>query len=367
MTKRQNRIQIERELPRDLPNRYAYDSVSKYNDNVQFYRFKPVRLLRSCWGLFLFINIIGCYDVCADFIIRSRVNNGITFLFLNDIASYFDLKINNREQDYLLASSRNKLELKTGNRLIRINGITVYFSFSPLYERNIPLISEPDFTLLIDPIFRDDSLPAYRVKRIVIDPGHGGRDKGATGNIYLEKNINLLLAKRLQSYLEKAGFTVLLTRSNDTYIPLEERGVITRNWRGDLFISIHCNAAGNKQVTGIETFLVTPVGAQSASKSTIESSRVDGNTFDKLNSRLAYEIHGRMIPATKANDRGIKYHRWQVLREASCPAVLLETGFMSNRTEEQKLANPTYQSLLVSSIGSGIVAFSQIVNARKGK
>ncbi len=323
---------------------------------------------RRCLASVLLM-VVGSFhlDSRADFIIHSRVNNGITYLYLSDIATYFDLKIRNRDQEYLLYSNRYKLELKTGNRQLKINGITAHFSFSPLFDRNLPLISEPDFTLFIDPIFRDDSLPAYSVKRIVIDPGHGGKDEGAKGSHYLEKDINLILAKRLQSFLDKKGFTTLLTRSNDIYIPLEKRGTITKDWRGDLFISIHCNAAGNNQVSGIETFIVTPEGAQSTSKTSIENTSVEGNNFDKLNSRLGYEIHHRLISSTNTDDRGIKYHRWQVLREASCPAVLIETGFMSNRKEEQLLANPTYQSTLITSIGSGIIAFSNIVNGRMRK
>ena len=207
-------------------------------------------------------------------------------------------------------------------------------------NRNSIFLSEQDFSLLIDPIVRDESLSKKNINRVVIDPGHGGKDKGAVGSKVLEKDINLILARKLESMLSRKGYQVLLTRKTDKYISLGERGKITKRWKGDLFISIHCNAAANRSVTGIESFIVTPKGSPSSSKTRIQTNKVLGNSFDKLNSRLSYEVQQKLISMTGAKDRGIKYYRWQVLREASCPAILLETGFLSNLEEERKLASP---------------------------
>ena len=194
-------------------------------------------------------------------------------------------------------------------------------------------------------------------KRIVIDPGHGGRDNGAVGKKYLEKDITLRIARHLGKLLENKGYSVLLTRNTDEYISLSQRGVITRDWGGDLFISIHCNAAEKKSVTGVETYIVTPQGVPSTSKEKNQKRAVSGNRFDKLNSRLAFELHKRMLSVTNSIDRGIKYYRYQVLREASCPAILVETGFLSNRDEERKLASSSYQKKLAISLANGVVAY----------
>ena len=200
---------------------------------------------------------------------------------------------------------------------------------------------------------------------MVIDPGHGGKDKGAIGSKVLEKDINLSLAKKLVSLLSRRGYQVLLTRKSDKYISLTDRGEITKKWRADLFVSIHCNAAANKSVTGIESFIVTPKGSPSSSKTRIQTNKVPGNLFDKLNSRLSYEVQKRLISNTGAPDRGIKYYRWQVLREASCPAILIESGFLSNKEEERKLANSDYQNKLASAIVTGIVDFQHAIKINK--
>ncbi len=256
-----------------------------------------------------------------------------------------------------LSSEQRRIVLTNGKRKAKIGTAIVYLNFEPRFDRTSAFISQMDFVSLIDPILRDTGLPKHPLRRIIIDPGHGGKDNGAVGSRVLEKNVNLRISKDLKNILEPYGYVVALTRTTDEYISLRGRGVATQKWGGDLFVSIHCNATHNKNVSGIETFIVTPRGASSTTQSKVQRKSVRGNEFDRLNSRLGYEIHQQMLSTTGARDRGLKYHRWQVLREASCPAVLIESGFLSNAAEERKLESQVYQHALAVSIAKGIISF----------
>lgn len=314
--------------------------------------------------LFLLIVASIPWHSHGEFLIRSRQLDGITYLYLADVATYYGMKLSRGDKTATLQSSSDVIDLTFGDRRTKINAIVGHFSFPPRLTNVEPMIAEPDLSLFLDPILRRQSLPSHPVSRIVIDPGHGGDDRGAAGGRYIEKKLVLQMSKMLAQLLEKQGYTVLLTRTTDTFISLEKRGEISRDWQADLFISIHCNSASTKSVSGIETFIVTPQDAPSTAKSKVQTKAVSGNQFDKLNSRLAYEIHRRLVNATGAKDRGIKYFRYQVLREAPCPAVLIENGFLSNDQEEKRLGDPEYQKLIVNNIAAGIGGFHRALSGK---
>ena len=301
--------------------------------------------------------LVSTFQSLANFSIRSRTLQGITYLHLEDVVKYFGFSVECNDKNIYLSNDQNQMVLPVGKRNAYLNSIVSQLSFAPKLNRQSYFVSEQDFLLLMNPLLRSDSLPRHAINRIILDPGHGGQDHGAVGTKFTEKNINLLLAKALKSVLETNGYAVRLTRADDTFISLTKRGEIANEWKADLFISIHCNAAPNKNVTGIETYLVTPKGSPSTYNTTLQQKEVPGNAFDPLNARLAYEIQKNLLRLTDAGDRGIKYYRWQVLREASCPAVLIETGFLSNIKEELKLADNEYQKRLVIGMANGIIEF----------
>ncbi len=307
----------------------------------------------------------ACTGVIADdFAIRQRNVAGNSYLFLDDVATYYSMHLGQTSNSIRLWSDRGRIELEAGSRRGTINNFGVHLSFKPIIDGERALISEVDFRALLDPLLRDAALPQRVLKRIVIDAGHGGKDNGAIGSHFREKDMNLVLARQLQQILESSGYEVLLTRTDDTYIPLAERGHIAMRWGGDLFVSIHCNAAHNNRVMGIETFIVTPPNAPSTGKNHVNRTTVTGNENAPLNARLAFEIHRQLITQTQAVDRGIKSYRWQVLREAHCPAVLLECGFLSNHDEESRLGNPRYQHILVVAIANGIIMYHHALAGR---
>ncbi len=322
-----------------------------------------VSIIKSCKiCCLLLITVLTSFESIAEFSIRSQKIGGTNFLYLHDVANYFGLNIRGQKKNYSVYSDQHNIKITLGSRKFSINSIVAYFANAPRLSKNVLLISEPDMTLFIDPILRPNGLPQHSINRIVIDPGHGGKDKGAIGDRYLEKNINLSISKYLAAMLEKKGYNVLLTRHNDSYISLKRRGNITREFNGDLFISVHCNAVTRSNVSGVESYIVTPKGLRSTGKTRIQSKNVSGNRFDKLNARFAFELHKRILSVTNSIDRGIKYNRFQVLREASCPAILVETGFLSNPGEEKALANSSYQKKIAISLANGVIAFHNALN-----
>ena len=177
-------------------------------------------------------------------------------------------------------------------------------------------------------------------KTIVIDPGHGGEEEPGCvfGNVY-EKELDLEIAKKLQAKLEKEYSRVIMTRTEDVNVYLNERARIANRENADLFISIHQNALEDDDVTsGIETWY-NPVK----------------DTESKI---LAQNIQENIIEATNANDLGIKESKGLIVtQKTEMPSCLVETGFLSSTKERQKLAEDDYQDKIVEGIYNGIKAY----------
>ncbi len=193
----------------------------------------------------------------------------------------------------------------------------------------------------------DDRPPIGSRRVIVIDPGHGGRDRGATGTPGVrEKDINLVVAKRLAAALRRQlGAKVVLTRSRDRYVSLSRRVGVANRAKADLFISIHANAHRRSSVHGVETYFMRGARAKK------------GRSW-----RLARLVHRHTIRALRRNrtavrSLGTKPAGFQVLRGVRMPAVLVETGFLTHRTEGHRLRQPEYQRRLVDGIVSGLRQF----------
>ena len=218
-----------------------------------------------------------------------------------------------------------------------------------------------------------------RIRRVVVDPGHGGHDPGAIGaGRSMEKDIvlamGLKLAERLRSEL---GLDVVMTRSTDVFIPLEERTAIANKVNADLFISVHANASLNRGTTGIETYYLnlakTDKAKQLAARennTTLEKvSVLQGILFDlmanaKINesAHLADEVQkgtwkrvSGKYPAIRNN--GVKQGPFYVLVGATMPSILVETAFISNEAEEKNLNDPEYQDTTVEGIVDGVRSY----------
>lgn len=191
-------------------------------------------------------------------------------------------------------------------------------------------------------------------KRVVfLDVGHGGSDSGAQYYGIKEKDLNLQMGKKMQKDLEKAGYTVIMSRTDDTYLDIQsERSTMAINSGAEIFISLHNNAMpGNSFVNGIETYYYQydpnyqPVINQAMH-----------NDPDRLlkSAALANAIHSNLIDYTGASDRGVRRETFAVLRETALPAILLEFGYMSNYDEVQRLLTDSYQHTLSKALLEGV-------------
>ncbi|HEY3309358.1 MAG TPA: N-acetylmuramoyl-L-alanine amidase, partial [Desulfuromonadaceae bacterium] len=218
--------------------------------------------------------------------------------------------------------------------------------------------------------------PLSKIRRIVVDPGHGGHDPGAVGpSGIMEKDVVLAIGLKLRELLkEELGLDVVMTRSTDVFIPLEERTAIANKVNADLFVSVHANAALNRSASGIETYYLnlakTEKAAQLAAKENGTSlekvSVLQAILFDlmanyKLNdsAHLAEEVQRALHK--KAHHRhadiknlGVKQGPFYVLVGATMPSILVETAFLSNVQEEARLKDNAYQQMTAEGILEGI-------------
>lgn len=173
--------------------------------------------------------------------------------------------------------------------------------------------------------------------KIFIDAGHGGKDTGANNNNLHEKDIALKLALKLNDLLKKSGLQTALSRSTDVFVPLIERAKKANEFNADIFVSIHLNAAVDKAASGIETLVYQNKG---------------------INNQLTTNIQDELINATCAKNRGIKERPdLVVLNSTKMPAVLVETGFISNDKEKNLLSMDVYQNKIAQAIANGIFKY----------
>ena len=294
--------------------------------------------------------------------IRSILVSGRKYVSMSDTANHYGLKMAVRGDDIFLYSKHVKAEFNLKKRAGSFNNLKVHWFFVPLKRGNAYYLSELDLLVQLDPLLRPKSLPKRPVRTVLIDPGHGGKDTGAIGvNGKKEKEIALAIALKLRRKLVKLGYSVRLTRAGDNFPTLEKRVNIFKasNPKPDLYISIHCNSAGDRNVSGIETFAATPAGAPSTADAAPGTQAFPGNQFNKYNLQLAYDIQRALVKNLPyATDRGVKHARFYVIRNVQCPAVLIETGFLSNRPECIRLSSDAYQEQVASAILAGILSYA---------
>lgn len=217
------------------------------------------------------------------------------------------------------------------------------------------------------------------VKKIVIDPGHGGKDPGAMAFGMKEKDIVLDIAKRLAPVLQsQLGCEVILTRNNDTFIALEERTAIANTENADLFVSLHINAHPSAKVRGLETYYLNlstnaeamRVAAMENATSTHQMSDLQDILSDIMknskveeSSRLAQQVHNSILSEAQAKgyasikNLGVKQAPFYVLIGAEMPAILLEVAFITNRDDATNLKDKGFLKMLTQEIAEGIKAY----------
>ena len=275
-----------------------------------------------------------------------------------------------------LQQSGSNLFLRSGSRCLRgqlgspefyINNLKFILSYPVAEVGGQPSLSRMDLTKLLEPVLRPSRIPnSIKVNTIILDPGHGGHDNGATSLFGNEKSYSLDVALRTRDLLRAAGFQVYMTRSTDRFVPLEERAAFASRFPNALFISIHFNSSGN-EATGVETFTLAPRGVPSmAADGPALSDFIPcpGNGRDAENIALACATHATLVYNSAMFDRGIKRARFVVLRDSLTPGVLIEGGFLSNPNDARRIATAAYRQQMAGSILQAVQNYRNAVGAR---
>lgn len=233
----------------------------------------------------------------------------------------------------------------------------------------------------------DPSVIPLAVRRIVVDPGHGGEDHGTTGFGLDEKSMTLDIAQRLQAKLLDRGFEVHLTREQDAAVNLRERAQLANQLRADLFVSIHINWIAERSVRGLETYYLGATddpelnelarrenqesGYSLADMRSLLDSIYTGVRQDesrRLATRIQRSLYSSLIRQNPdLKDRGVKTAPFVVLVATEMPAILAEVSCLSNSEEARILARPLYREHIADALTRGIEAYADEVNQAEAK
>jgi len=227
----------------------------------------------------------------------------------------------------------------------------------------------------------DSPVPAGGLRKIVLDPGHGGKDPGAIGSSGIaEKDVVLAVAKKLAQRLKtELGVQVVLTRNDDRFVPLEDRTALANNENADLFISLHVNASPNGEARGIETYYLDNTTDEAAIRLAARENGTSRRNISDLqfilsdmtqnmkledSITLAHRLQGALIGgmskvSAEVKDLGVKKALFHVLVGARMPSVLVEMLFITNRAEANMMSQESNQDTLVESLFEGIQKFGE--------
>ena len=276
------------------------------------------------------------------------------------------------------ASSRLKFHVGSDyalvdDRLVRLNAKT-------RLERGAVLAGDSAKTYLDSLVQREPV--SHTIHKVVLDAGHGGEDMGAISPWGLkEKNVVLDVTRRVKELLEARGLEVVMTRDSDVFIPLAGRAAIANRTEADFFVSIHANASPSRSLDGFEIYYLSeatddaalaleraenstlrfdPVSKRSLSK---DAQRIFWDLRESENRKESLKIAERMMDivagSLKTGARRIRTANFYVLKWTECPAVLVETGYLTNRQDEKLLRSPIYKKELAQAIVAGIWKYKE--------
>lgn len=283
----------------------------------------------------------------------------------------------------LLEKNGHQITFREGSEVVVYDSVLMAKTDSPSIKNGEIYVS-PEFFTTAEGLFKesDDESP-FKIGAILLDPGHGGKDPGASGSFTIngkplkvqEKDVVLSVGKLLYNQLKTAypDKKIIMTRNTDKYLTLGERtdianGVKLKENEAVLYVSIHCNASLDKKASGYEVWYLSP----GYRRTVIDKSRADEDKslFPILNSMMEEEYTTESILMSKfimdglsaqignlSKARGIKAEEWFVVRNSNMPAVLIEIGFVTNEKEAVNLSNPEYLKKSSMGIYNGIQAF----------
>jgi N-acetylmuramoyl-L-alanine amidase len=294
------------------------------------------------------------------------------YLTLDNIAKFYGLigNVDSTGKIVVLNNGRNQLQVTLDSREAVVNGVRNWLCFPVIAKDDKFLVSRIDLAKTIEPQLRPQMIPQKgKVQTIVLDPGHGGFDKGARNALGMEKNYALDIARLLRPLLQKKGFKVILTRENDVFIPLHMRARIANATKDSIFVSLHFNATdSNRDATGFEIFSLTPRGAPSTDDNALALRFVNmqaGSPVDAQSFLLSSTVFHSMLGHLPEVDRGIKRARFAVLRQTKIPSILVEGGFLSETSNSKRVADPAWRAKFAEALAIGIENYRNLVEKKQ--
>lgn len=323
--------------------------------------------------------LCGVLAFCAGVSSMPAANNsgwevaqidGHDFVSVESIKRFYNFsKLTCSGTAVVLENAKVEMKLKLGGNECVMNGVKFVFTYPISSVGDKAYVSRMDLAKLIDPVLRPNFIKnAGDFRTVILDPGHGGKDAGATNSLGTEANYNLIVSSRVKSLLEAQGFKVRMTRDSNRFLSLQERVDFANQIRERaIFVCIHFNSGG-RDARGIETFTLSPPGVSHYGRDAIAADNQvrAGNEHDSANIALATAVHGSILRRLQNNtfDRGIKHARFSVLSGVRHPAILMEGGFMSHAYEARLIANTQYQEALAKSVVEAITKYRFAVGAK---
>jgi N-acetylmuramoyl-L-alanine amidase len=294
------------------------------------------------------------------------------YLSVDNIAKFYGLigNVDSTGKTVVLNNGRNQLQVTLDSREAIVSGVRNWLCFPVIAKDDKFLVSRIDLAKTIEPQLRPQMIPQKgRIQTIVLDPGHGGFDKGARNAFGTEKEFALDVARKLRPLLQKKGFKVLLTRETDVFIPLHMRARIANATKDSIFVSLHFNATdANRAATGFEIFSLTPRGAPSTDDDALALHFVNmqaGSPVDAQSFALSSTVFHSMLGHLPEVDRGIKRARFAVLRHTKIPAILVEGGFLSETGSSKRVADPAWRAKFAEALSIGIENYRNLVEKKQ--
>ncbi len=324
---------------------------------------------------------------------EERTLHGRGYVSLRSVKDYYSFKKMQQEgKRIVLEDDRVEVQMRTNSHECLMNGVKFIFSYPVEVSGGRAWLSKIDLMKLVHPVLRPSIIEnAGSFRTVIIDPGHGGKDPGATNSLGTEARYNLAVSKHLKRFLETGDYLkpndplralnpkykVLMTRDDNRYLSLQQRVDFANRVRENaVFVSVHHNS-GRSAARGIETFTLSPVGVSHYGRGLKASdfSPKTGNHQDSANVALATAIHGTLLKTLKhpetrkpyTLDRGIKRARFSVLSGVKHPSVLAECGFMTHSYEARLINDSGYQRTLAKSIAYGIHKYRVAVSGAAAK
>jgi len=203
---------------------------------------------------------------------------------------------------------------------------------------------------------------------VVLDPGHGGKDSGAMCGGIMEKDLTLDIARRVDRLLDSEGVATLMTRVGDSYVSLADRAAFGNRAKESIFVSIHFNEDNKPVATGVETYYAAhqiDPGSTFASWLPFFSRPLSSNSPKPESQSLAGFIQQALVARTRSVDRGTQAKQFFVIANVTCPAVLIEAGFITNKDELSKLVSEDYRDQLAAAVADGVLRYRDALSPRK--